>query len=388
MDRLSDRARGERPRSRAPRRTAEPDVFADEPAGAAPRRPRDVRRLPIPAPPAEDRYRPGGRRTGGEPLEASWRPDATPPPSSGGSHALSRKPKSKLSKVLGNYGWRAYALPVLLALTLIVVFDSSKDDREGGTSSLPAGSSNTATSDADLARDDPVATEKPVEPADLEIPTAKLPKGGKFTKEGEGTWHMVPGSGKRVGDSGELYKYTVEVEDGIDPSSYGGDDAFGTMVEATLSDPRGWTSDGTVSLQRVDDADAADFRISLTSPETNHRPDVCGFTIKYESSCYRRSNNRVVINLSRWVRGAKAFNADLGSYRQYAINHEVGHALGNGHIGCPRDDRLAPVMMQQTFGVANDYVAKLNQADPSNYAAVPKDGKVCKPNAWPNPQAR
>ncbi|MGH3951671.1 MAG: DUF3152 domain-containing protein, partial [Pseudonocardiaceae bacterium] len=44
--------------------------------------------------------------------------------------------------------------------------------------------------------------------------------------------------------------------------------------------------------------------------------------------------------------------------------------------------------MQQTFGVSNDYVAKLNKADPGNYGAVPRDGKICKPNAWPNPEVR
>lgn len=328
------------------------------------------------------------RRTGAEPLEASWRPDPTQAPhGTEGKRASKRRArkKSNVSRWVGTYGWRVYALPVLLVLTVIAVFDAQGD----GSKSLgaaPAAESST-TNEIEPAPRSPDATENPAEPIDLDIPSARLPGGGAYTKSGKGTWHLVPGKGKVVGEDGKLYRYTVEVEDGIDPSSYGGDDAFATMVEGTLSDPRSWTGDGKVRFQRIGKPEQADFRISLTTPGTNHKPDICGYSIRYESSCYRRSIDRVVINLARWVRGAKAFNADMGTYRQYAINHEVGHALGNGHVGCGRTDSLAPVMMQQSFGVANDYVAKLNGADPTNYGAVPKDGKVCKPNAWPNPAA-
>ncbi len=184
-----------------------------------------------------------------------------------------------------------------------------------------------------------------------------------------------------VGKGGPLHKYTVAVEDGVNPAPYGGDVAFAKMVQATLSDPRSWVGDGSVRLQRVDGAGNADFQVALTSPDTVHQ--LCGAQIRFESSCYTSAKGKVVINLARWVRGAKAFNGDLGTYRQYAINHEVGHALGQHHVGCTTDGGLAPVMMQQTFGVSDNYVYKLNQADPSNAGAVPADGKVCKPNAWP-----
>jgi hypothetical protein len=279
----------------------------------------------------------------------------------------------KLLRIAKSYGWRVYALPVLIVLTVLALMNTA-------TNATPTG--------AQAAGGDAVATESGAKPVNLSIPTAELPTGGAFTPSGAGAWHVVPGQGPKVGTGEKLYTYTVEVENGIDPASYAGDDGFASAVESTLSDPRSWTHSGKISFQRVD-ASYPDpsFRVSLTTPDTVHRPDLCGFQIQYEASCRRKTGttDRVVINLARWVRGALAFSGDLGGYRQYAINHEVGHALGNGHVGCAENGAPAPVMMQQSFGVSNNYVAQLNQVDPANYSAVPADGKVCKPNSWPNP---
>jgi hypothetical protein len=296
-------------------------------------------------------------------------------------------PRGKIARITNAYGWRAYALPILVVLTVLIVFNTANSPAQPIAAEQPS-QSGAVTGGAGGA---PVVTEIPAKPANLNIPTAELPGGGAYTQQGAGTYHVLavpPGGGKKVGTGGRLYTYTIEVENGIDPSSYGGDDSFAAMVEATLSDPRSWTGSGKVMLQRVDASyPNPSFRVSLTTPGTDHRPDVCGYSIQYESSCYRPSfNQRVVINLARWVRGALAFGADLGAYKQYAINHEVGHALGNVHVGCPTNGAPAPVMMQQTFGVANNYVADLNKVDPTNYAAVPADGKVCVYNPWPDPQ--
>lgn len=318
----------------------------------------------------------------GEPLSASWDPLAR-------AHERERGKKrrrSALRRLAGAYGWRAYAVPILLVLTAIVVVDTTRDPEAGG--SLVQ---DTPSSDAASAGSSPLASENPAGPVDLDIPTAKLPQGGDYTQEGKGTWHVVPGSGEKVGSGGKLFTYTIEVEDGIDPASYAGDDSFAAAVEGTLSDPRSWTGTGEISLRRVDASfPDPDFRVSLTTPGTVRKPEVCGSAIPFEASCYRRDiqgQDRVVINLARWVRGALAFSFEMTGYRQYAINHEVGHALGLPHKGCERDGALAPVMMQQTFGVANDYVAKLNDIPGGDQGAVPADGKVCKPNAWPNPKA-
>ncbi len=80
----------------------------------------------------------------------------------------------------------------------------------------------------------------------------------------------------------------------------------------------------------------------------------CGYDIQLEASCYNPAyvdgQPRVFINEARWVRGAVPFQGDVGSYRQYLINHEVGHAMGyQRHEGCAENGALAPIMMQQTF---------------------------------------
>ncbi|EIE97691.1 Protein of unknown function (DUF3152) [Saccharomonospora glauca K62] len=320
-----------------------------------------------------------GGRPPSEPLRASWRPV--------GKVAPERPRRSGLKKFTATYGWRAYLIPILLVVTALVVFDTT---RNAGTPDGGDASGAAPSGGGDGSSPNPVATEVPAKQVDLHIPTAELPEGGDYDKVGKGQWHVVPlgeNGGKKAGDSPNLYTYTVEVEDGLNPGSFAGDDSFASTVEATLSDSRSWPGTGEVSFQRVDDRHPdPDFRVSLTSPETTKQ--LCGQEIPFESSCYISSYQRVVINLARWVRGAKAFSGNMGVYQQYVINHEVGHALGNGHVGCPEDGALAPVMMQQTFGVANDYVAKLNDLPGGDQGAVPADGKVCLPNAWPVPQPK
>ena len=391
VDRVTHGARGNagnRPDEPLPQRSAQGQPIPSDAPGSAGHPARvaraSARRAGAPRP-SDDRYRRGGRRTEAQPLQATWQPDVTPPPpppedDPEDGDGKPAKP-SKASKLVDRYGWRVYAVPVLMVLTVLVVVDNGKGS--GAQDQDPA---NPGSAESDQAA---VATENPAPPAEVNIPTAELPEGGEYTQAGAGTWHTVPGEGPQVGSASEVYTYTIEVEDGLDPGSYTGDEAFATAVEGTLSDPRSWTGNGEVSLQRVGEDQEPDFRVSLTSPETLKRTDLCGFGIPYEASCYRRdSDNRVVINLARWARGAKAFEYELTAYRQYAINHEVGHALRNNHVGCAEEGALAPVMMQQSFGVANDYVAQLNENETSNKDAVPADGKVCKPNAWPNPAAQ
>jgi uncharacterized protein DUF3152 len=313
-------------------------------------------------------YRPGVRRASADPLRASRRLDA---------EQLGRPRPVPRHRRRGP-GWRVYALPTLVVVSILVVLNTAQPTADGTRHAL-AGPSTTGT---------PVVTENTAVPAPVTTGSAVLPPGPAMPPLGAGTWHVVPGNGPVVGRGPHVYHYQVAVEDGIDPALYDGDDAFAAAVQATLSDPRSWIAGGTIRLQRVDSRyPHPDFVISLTTPGTDHRPDLCGHLIGFEASCWQPHAGRVIINLARWVRGALAFDGDLGLYRQYAINHEVGHVFGNQHVGCATNGGLAPVMMQQTFGVSDDYVHDINQVDPTNADRVPRDGKVCRPNAWPYPTA-
>lgn len=62
------------------------------------------------------------------------------------------------------------------------------------------------------------------------------------------------------------------------------------------------------------------------------------------------------INEDRWLRGSPEFRGDMATYRHYVINHEVGHAMGCGHLHLTYLQRHypagspCPVMVQQTKG--------------------------------------
>lgn len=168
---------------------------------------------------------------------------------------------------------------------------------------------------------------------------------------GDGATHVVPGAWSPPGE-GTVRRIRVSVEGGLPVDG----EAFASFVLRTLNDPRGWTRDG-YTFARTDSE--ADTEVVLASPTTSAkmcRPLVTNGTL----SC--RMGDRVVLTWYRWVHGQEDFGGDLTKYRQYLVNHEVGHFLGHGHVGCPGPGRLAPVMMQQTKGV-----------------------KPCEANGWPYP---
>ncbi|WP_232851513.1 DUF3152 domain-containing protein [Nocardia acididurans] len=311
-----------------------------------------------------------------QPLRAHW--DPTAPPEGRGRKRPERETKkqSALGRFVSTYGWRAYALPVLLVVTVLVAVDAVRSDG-GSVTGLP-------TFGPLSARDDttPVLGGPPPGSGKyaVDLPTGAVPGGGSFTETGKGTWHVVPGTSAQVGTgSDHVFTYTVEIEDGVDTSGYGGDEAVAKMVDATLANPKSWTHDSRFGFKRLDAGDP-DFRISLTSRESTR--SACGFEIPIDSSCYNSDLDRVVLSEVRWVRGALAFEGDIGSYRQYQVNHEVGHAIGyHQHQPCDADGGLAPIMMQQTFGTKNNDIAKL---DPDG--VVPSDGKTCRFNPWPYPR--
>lgn len=169
----------------------------------------------------------------------------------------------------------------------------------------------------------------------------------------EGFLFVDEGNRPPVGQ-GTLRTYRIEVEreTGINLR------AFTELAERILSNERGWTGTGRWSLQRVATPDA-DIRVVVATPDTVDR--LCaqaGLDTHGEVSCW---NGRfAALNAERWMKGAKGFVGSLRAYREYLVNHEVGHGLGYRHETCPRPGARAPVMQQQTYAT-----------------------KPCKANGWP-----
>src|SRR5262249_6364659 len=98
-----------------------------------------------------------------------------------------------------------------------------------------------------------------------------LPDGPDYTTEGNGTFRVLPGTTPVVG-TGELHRYTVDVENGITGVDL---TAFAKQIDKVFADPRSWTGDHSgVALQRVDSG-PADFHITLTTPMTVR--NLCGY---------------------------------------------------------------------------------------------------------------
>ncbi len=312
-----------------------------------------------------------------QPLRAHWDPAAQAPPRTKArrSEREGIRRQTKLGRFVSQYGWRAYAIPVLLIVTILVIVDASR----GGTPVAAGGDPGLGARTTQV--NGIVGAPRGDGQFDASIPAVALPAGGAFTERGTGGFHIVPGTTEQVGQGlDHVYTYTIDVEDGVDTVGYGGDEAYAQLVAATLSNPKSWIKDEKVGFRRVDDPNA-DFHIALTSQMTVR--DTCGYDIPVESSCYNADLKRVVLNESRWVRGAVAYQGDIGSYRQYMVNHEVGHAIGYAqHQPCESSNGLAPVMMQQTFGTANNELSQLD-----THGVVKADDLVCTANPWPYPRA-
>lgn len=158
-----------------------------------------------------------------------------------------------------------------------------------------------------------------------------------------GTTAPVPGRSDPPTGRARTVPVRVEVERGVSVDGV----SFADTVLAVLNDPRGWGRDGSVGFARTDGR--APLRIVLATPATTDR--LC-LPLDTEGRLSCRNEDRVVLSLERWVAGIPDYGQDRTGYRRYLVNHEVGHWLGHGHESCPGPGRPAPVMQQQTLGLA------------------------------------
>lgn len=148
------------------------------------------------------------------------------------------------------------------------------------------------------------------------------------------------------------------------------EDQFISKVKEILLDTRGWQQKGynfvfvsksVFDRTIVKKGMSMKFQLRLSHNTTIAKE--CEFDIDEKLSCYNPtvSPPNVLINYYRWMNGSAHSKLSLTDYRIYVINHEVGHALGRGHVKkCTNPGKLVQVMMQQTISI----------------------GK-CRPNPWP-----
>lgn len=197
-------------------------------------------------------------------------------------------------------------------------------------------------------------TPTPSEPAPASSPTAPEPEPAPTTT-GPPSGVFVAARLNLPGPAAQSSQtYSVQVEDslGLDAND------VANQIHSVLTDQRGWLGARSVSFNLIDNPDAAQLRIQVASPSTTDR--LCRpLNTAGRWSC--NNGAQVILNSERWTSMTSTYT-DLGAYRAYMVNHEVGHFLGLGHASCPGAGQLAPVMLQQSKGLGG-----------------------CVPNPWPNP---
>lgn len=180
--------------------------------------------------------------------------------------------------------------------------------------------------------------------------------GTKVTVEEKLSGRLVVARGSRPAPAeGTVWRVQIAVEKGLPVDRQ----AFAEAVLDTLNDPRGWHgADGSTFAWT--DSDRYDARVVLASPGTTDELCLPLDTIG-ELSC--GIEETAVLNFKRWATGSQAWD-DVGRYRQYLVNHEVGHVIGYHHDLCAGEGERATVMVQQTTTTSG-----------------------CVPEPWPAPDA-
>lgn len=276
--------------------------------------------------------------------------------------AVNRKAKVAMAAV------GAFAVGVLLGPWVFDSPMSSTVEIAGQTATVEVGSVDAegALADSDQSAADALPEQSP--PPTLQVssePTLTqddqenllagvLPESEVAASTGE--LSIVPGASPAPEGNAPVMTVRVEIEDGL----VFDEGRLATFVVNTLNDPRGWSAQDLARFEWTDGE--ADLRVVLATPDTVD--EMCA-PLETDGLWSCAWIDQAVLNAQRWLTGADAFvnaGGSLTSYRQYLVNHEVGHLLGQQHASCSGAGELAPVMVQQSISVDQ-----------------------CLPNGWPEP---